>query len=67
MASIGTSRGDKVEVTLMGGKIIIFPVTQTSPTEALWNLSKNPTPTDQPDSVIAEGIADRVEKALSRE
>jgi antitoxin component of MazEF toxin-antitoxin module len=54
MASIGTSGGDKVEVTLGGGKIVIFPVTQKSPTEVLWNLSKNPTPTDQPDGVIAE-------------
>jgi virulence-associated protein VagC len=59
-------RGDKVEVTLGDGKIVIFPVTQKSPTEALWNLSKNLTLTDQPDSVIAEGIVDRVEKALGR-
>jgi AbrB family looped-hinge helix DNA binding protein len=64
--ALGLREGDKVEVTLVGGKIVIFPVTQKSPTEALWNLSKNPTPTDQPDSVIAEAITDRVEKALSR-
>lgn len=64
---LGLREGDEVEVIREGGRIIILPVSGVkNPTETLWNLSKRPTPTDQPDEIIAEAMAERIEKVLKR-
>lgn len=64
---LGLREGDEVEVIREGGRIIILPVSRIeNPTEALWNLSKRPIPTDQPDVIIAEAMAEKVEKELRR-
>lgn len=64
---LGLREGDEVEVIREGGRIIILPVSRIeNPTEALWNLSKRPTPTDQPDVIIAKAMAEKVEKELRR-
>ena len=63
--SLGLREGDEVEVIREGGRIVLLPASGIEkPTEALWNLSKSPTPTDHPDAVIEEVMAERAHKAL---
>ena len=60
-SSLGLREGDKVEVVREGDRIVILPVSGTkSPTDMLWNMSENPTPTNRPDEVIEEGMGKRV-------
>lgn len=64
---LGLREGDEVEVIREGGKIVILPIPGIEkPTEMLWNLSKTPTPTDQPDIIIAEAMGERAVKKLKR-
>ena len=64
---LGLREGDRVEVIREGGRIVILPVPKIeNPTEFLWNLSKAPTPVDQPDEIIAQAMAEKVERELRR-
>lgn len=63
--SLGLREGDEVEIIRNGGRITILPAFGSSnPTETLWGLSKKPTPTDEPDEVIAEAMAERAEDGM---
>lgn len=65
--SLGLREGDEVEVIREGSRIIILPVsTVEKPTDMLWDLSKAPTPTDEPDVVVAKAMAERAERGLRR-
>ncbi len=65
-SSLGLREGDQVEIIREGIRIIILPPSRTaSPTDALWDLSRKPTPTDETDDVIQEAMGKKAEKRLS--